>query len=154
MQDCVLLVELHHHLYVVLVFFGANKASVADGQDSSNEVPDILNQLEVLNGLNLISLEVSKQTNVDQCASSGAARSLELKRLYRNPIQITDRIRLCGSTLEKVKKVLHREPSYLIRRGKQNISDMVWPKCPQCGSEFKTKNRSASSSHLRFCKKQ
>jgi len=79
-QDHIILLgEIEHHLYVVLIFSRTETGFVADGQNIAFDCPEILYKLSNIVGCKLKPLKFDQQTNIDYCESSGASIALEPK---------------------------------------------------------------------------
>lgn len=150
-EDKILLVKNNTHCHTVLFLAKSKMALIADGENTairSNVCR--LSLVKKLNGVRKIKfLPFNKQREADHCGSSAAAIAIEFQNIYKHlgergiPTEVTPP----ASRINRVRKVLHKEPGEKLNPPRQ-IGVLREPlKCEKCGKRFKSKNRNVFNFH-------
>lgn len=147
-QDGIFILTLGNHCYTVLYNSKFRSCLISDGQGSFLEDPlvrrTILLMLKPVTSV--VYIPYNGQKAIDHCASSAAGIAIEFQRVYRTG-KIPREISVPSSTIERIRKVLHKSDSAKIYNWTpvSNFGNQV--QCDSCGKRFKTKNRGAMNLH-------
>lgn len=147
-DDAIYLVPIGSHCYAVMFIAKQRICYVADGENvfRSNKASRMLLINKLKGAANIVHLQFEGQTEADHCASSAAGIAIEFQRLYPTK-QFPLVIRVAGSTLDRIRQVLHKQTGPRIREWKKAPTIQWKVECEKCHAKFNTKNRSALNLH-------
>lgn len=150
-EDKILLVKNDVHCHTALFLAKKRMALIADGENAA--ITNNIFRLSLVKKLHGIKkfkfLHFNKQREADQCGSSAAAIAIEFQNIYKYmeergiPTEVAPPV----SRIDRVRKVLHKEPGPKLNPPRQ----IEWLKkplqCERCGKSFKSKNRNVFNFH-------
>ena len=150
-KDGLYIIQVGNHCLSFVHLYNRRAAIIADGENVYRKDPIVRSvMLLKLAGVRSIShLPFYSQKEDDHCASSGAAIAIEMQRRYSAKIQDwLSPIRPAASTIDRIRKSLHKEPGSLIRKWLPIQGGVGWRvKCSGCGTMMNTKNRGSLNLH-------
>lgn len=155
-RDGIYLLPIGEHCFVIVYFVERNLAVISEGGSAyfldSRLRRTLLMKIKPIRKFNYV--QFPQHSGSDHCASSAIAICIEFQRMLRNRV-IPNFIRAPATLLNRVKKVLHKEPTQSLT-GRITIQERLKAQrlqCAKCGKKLNPKLKNRGFLNLCKCSK-
>lgn len=126
---------------------------IADGSNEYLNTPGVRDDLNHILGITPVPIEFRGQSGIDHCGIPAILIALELMRWYKSDSdEVPAFLKGASWIRSKLKRWLHKEPSWRVDEFRQNIRNREFLRCPKCNWSCLTTKRTRLVQHVRFSK--